>query len=340
MNTKSVLSIFIRVTGSPQIGFGHLRRCWTLASHLQENSSEIRFIATHTEAAAVLQKAGFSTCQEPTPHSVDETIRLLQETSSPSICLVDDPQAEPDQLASLNQHASVLCIDDTCQRFFPVQMVTNGSAGAEGLPYQGMLKTRFLLGAPYILLRPEFAQSPNRTVPTQKIRRILLLGGGGENSSVLSQLLQRLFHVMPQVQVDVVTGPFGTPPKLDPKWQAHVTVHQNPSTIRSLMLEADLAISGGGQTAYELAATATPTLGIQMSDNQWINLKGLETAGALENCGAFETDSFLDHFAHSLQNLLKNPSKRHQMGTQGRALVDGRGAQRVAHQIQELASHA
>jgi len=339
MPTTSVLSVFIRVAGSPQIGFGHLRRCWTLASRLQESSSEIQFIAAQPEAAALLQQAGFSTHQEPTPHSIEETIRLLQRTSSPSLCLVDDPQAKSDQLASLNRHAPVLCIDDTCRRFFPVRMVTNGSAGAEGLPYQGIPETRFLLGAPYILLRPEFAQSPNRTTPAEKIRRILLLGGGGESGAVFSQLLQTLFQVMPQVQVAVITGPFGTPPKLDPTWRAQVTVHRNPGNIRSLMLEADLAVSGGGQTAYELAATATPTIGIQMSDNQGINLKGLEAAGALRNCGPFEAKSFPDHFAQSLQDLMNDPGTRRRMGTQGRALVDGHGAHRVAEQIRELAFH-
>ncbi len=339
MQTALVSSIFIRVAGSPQIGFGHVRRCWTLASCLQSGSLRIQFIAANPEACNILQQAGFPTSQEPTPQSVEKTIALLQETSLPSVCVVDDPQAQFDQLSFLSRHASVLCIDDTCQRFFPVQIVTNGSAGAKELPYRGAPETRYLLGPEYILLRPEFSQSPQRTEPPEEIRTILLMGGGGESWALLSHLLEAIFQVLPEVTVDVVTGPFGTSPKLDPSWRHRVRVHQNPNEIRSLMLRADLAISGGGQTTYELAATATPTLGIQMAENQQINLAGLEAAGALQNVGSPESGSFLSRFAQVLQGLSRDSQKRRQMGIQGRRLVDGRGAERVAQQLQELAFH-
>ena len=336
MRDSEVFVVF-RVAGGPYIGFGHLRRCWTLASLLREQAVDVQFVAASPEAGAILTGAGFAVNIEAHPDSLDQTFRALRKAPPPMVCVVDDPYVPTAGLLAVRQYAPALCIDDTCERFFPVDLVVNGSVGAETLPYHGEPDTRYLLGPSYILLRRSFARDPNRSAPPKAIHRVLVLMGGGETETLTQEIVMVITGLLPDVFVDVVSGPFGTLPAFDGPRYRHVTVHRAPDDLRSFMLDADLAVSGGGQTAYELAATATPTLGIRLARNQAINLRGLAEAGALKDLGSPDDSGFDRRLADALLNLVHDRGARQMMGTSGRRLVDGRGAERVVTYLKALA---
>jgi spore coat polysaccharide biosynthesis predicted glycosyltransferase SpsG len=96
------------------------------------------------------------------------------------------------------------------------------------------------------------------------------------------------------------------------------------------MLGADVAISGGGQTLYELAATGTPAVAIRLADNQTLNLRNLQAAGMLLWAGDAGDADLETMVTSALMVLAENRGRRTEMSRRGRALVDGRGAARVA----------
>lgn len=106
--------------------------------------------------------------------------------------------------------------------------------------------------------------------------------------------------------------------------------------MRGLMLAADLALCGGGQTTYELAATGTPTIAVRTAENQTVNLKGLVTAGSLVWGGDVRDSDLESKVMHELKALADDASRRAVMSRQGRGLVDGQGASRVARTLLEL----
>ena len=103
--------------------------------------------------------------------------------------------------------------------------------------------------------------------------------------------------------------------------------------MRDLMLACDVAITGGGQTTYELAATGTPGLAIRLADNQTGNLRGLSAHGAIRWVGDATDGDLKNKLLDALQDLAENREKRTEMNRAGRRLVDGRGAKRVAQAI-------
>ena len=141
------------------------------------------------------------------------------------------------------------------------------------------------------------------------------------------------------VTLDVVIGPFFDNAQAIERAAAQsldrVVIHYDPQDMRTLMVEADIAITGGGQTTYELAASGTPAVAICLADNQAANLAGLAQAGTLDYCGSARDDDLGVKIDAALKVLAADVKRRQEMSARGRQLVDGRGAQRVAQAIVE-----
>ena len=318
------------VAGSPTVGFGHLRRSWTLALELRRQGAAVQFVAATREAAHVLRSSGLPVAAATRRDPWSGVWSAIRASHAPVCCVVDDPDCPAQHLAEARRHAPVACVDDTGLRAMPVDLVVNGSAGAERLRYRGGLRhTRYLLGPHYILLRREFARAPRR-VTRPKLSRVFVSIGGGAQRHALRELIGAARAVAPEAAIDVVVGPFGSAlSRRDPR----IAYHRDPSGIRRLMVRADVALSAGGQTTYELAATGTPTLGIRVAENQRLNLRGLSAAGALRDVGAPEEPGFRRRVERALRELARRPEARERMSRRGRQTVDGRGAERVAQEL-------
>jgi UDP-2,4-diacetamido-2,4,6-trideoxy-beta-L-altropyranose hydrolase len=107
-------------------------------------------------------------------------------------------------------------------------------------------------------------------------------------------------------------------------------LHEDPKEIRELMLSCDVALTGGGQTVYELAATATPAVAIRLFENQTGNLQAMSREDALLWPGDASDRDLRTRVVHALRSLDADPTRRSALGTRARLLVDGRGASRVA----------
>jgi spore coat polysaccharide biosynthesis predicted glycosyltransferase SpsG len=133
-------------------------------------------------------------------------------------------------------------------------------------------------------------------------------------------------------------GPFGDRAALAAAARAcrrDVRLHVEPSAaeMRDLALEADLAVSAGGGTLYELAWAGCPTVAFELAPNQAPNVRALGRAGVAVSAGAAGAADFLARVTEEVTGLLQSPSHRRALGDAGRALVDGRGAIRIAESL-------
>ncbi|MBM4441956.1 MAG: hypothetical protein FJ027_16190 [Candidatus Rokubacteria bacterium] len=323
------MTIVIRVAGDARVGFGHVRRMWTLAETLRQRGAAVHIVAASADAGTVLARAGFSVTAERSPGATAETRRVAV---GASVLVVDDPTAPTVPDAAV----PVVAFDDTGESDQSVALVVNGSVGAEALAYPSAVSR--LLGPRFIVLRPAFAEPVARRAAAT-IERVIVLGGGGHAPGLVS-VIAHAAAALPRAMVDVVVGPFGAAPRVPAALASRVRVCVDPPDIRALMLAADVAVSGGGQTAYELAATATPTLGVRLADNQRLNLTGLAAAGCLEDVGAPDDPTFAARVTERLRSLDAAPATRQALGDAGRRAVDGQGAARVADSILTLAGRA
>jgi len=96
------------------------------------------------------------------------------------------------------------------------------------------------------------------------------------------------------------------------------------------MLQADLAISAGGQTLYELLCVGCPTVAIEVALNQRKQLQALVELGCLHTICDGADNNVLPSLAKSVHFLLSDYQLRSKMSNLGQQLLDGQGALRVA----------
>ena len=316
-------------------------RCLALAQAWKDCGGEVIFI-TACESASLLERLsdeGFEAIQldSPYPDSADLEITFQVLATHPNEWVVLDgyhfDEAYQKQVKEADHR--LLLIDDTAHLgHYYADIVLNQNLHAEGLHYCCEPHTQLLLGTQYVLLRREFLQWKDwkREIP-ELPRKILVTLGGGDPDNVTLKVIKVMNKLkLRDLEVKVVIGP-SNPHMASLKEVVHhspFTIHLLPSVenMPELMAWADLAVSAGGSTCWELAFMGLPTVLLALADNQCDIGKGLSEAGVVHNLGWFEqaTDAKI---ADALSGLLGDPDRCSMMSDSGRELVDGVGRERV-----------
>ena len=254
------------------------------------------------------------------------------------VVAVDSHEAHADYLTQLRDAGLyVIKRDDLAPYPFPCQMVINGNADACELPYSSSSgDTLFLLGPEYVALRQEFWGSPPRAMGAN-VQNILVTLGGTDQHNLMPKLLGLLDGVPGDFAVTAVIGPFfhnvAAVESVAESAKRPIGLVQSPDSLYELMLRADMAISAGGQTLYELACLGCPTIAIKTVANQDRQLTAMADAGFLWLAGDAVKDDIIPTVEEALLSLLADPKARVDMATEGQRLVDGKGALRAAQRI-------
>ena len=304
---------------SPEVGLGHLRRCEALATALRRRGATSRFLVDGEAAVAGPEVVPLAWTRDPA------LACAAVAESRDDAAIVDSYRATPELFERLRAVAGcVVAIDDVADRRLPIHLVVNGSFGATHLRYRGAPDTRFLLGSEYALLDPAFGEAPNR-VPAEAVRRVLVTLGGGVVGEPLARVIAAVRRTLPSATIDLALGPLSDD---DAGAQEAVTLHRGLRSLRGLMLQSDLAVTGVGMTVYESLAAGTPVIGVCLADNQRPNIDALSRAGLIVSAEPSLEDA--------IRYLATDSALRRRMSGEGRRRVDGSGAERVADEIVRL----
>jgi UDP-2,4-diacetamido-2,4,6-trideoxy-beta-L-altropyranose hydrolase len=212
-------------------------------------------------------------------------------------------------------------------------LVLNQNLYAEPGPYaRRSPDTELLLGARYALLRREFTAYPAqaRRVPAQAGRLLITLGGA--DPADFTSLALTALAAVSDVEVLVIVGgsnPHGA--RIESAARAldeRVTVVAAVDDMPARMAWADLAVTAGGSTCWELMYMGVPALVVVLADNQVRVAQAVAHHGAGVDLGRSDV---LDaaRVAAAIVALAGDQAARHAMAHAGQALVDGRGSERV-----------
>jgi UDP-2,4-diacetamido-2,4,6-trideoxy-beta-L-altropyranose hydrolase len=331
--------VLFRPDVGPGVGLGHLRRCLTLAADLRSLGADCTFLLNgDATARGVVAASGFQV-RGLDRHDDNAEAASYCRQARPAAVVVDSYGYSTEELAALAASgAAIVVLDDLAAHELPVDVVVNGGICAERKAYRGRPDTRYLLGPTYALLRPEFATPPSRAI-REAVQRLLITVGGSDAHGLTARFLGWAAATLGSVAIDVVVGPlFEDRTAIERVGAAlpeavAVNLHDDPSDMRALMVVADLALCGGGQTTYELAAVGTPAVATRLAANQTDNLRGLDGAGALTWAGDVHDAGLETKVTRAIEALNHDPQARSAMSQRGRSVVDGLGSSRVARAI-------
>ena len=332
--------IAFRTTAGKGIGFGHLRRCLTLARELAARGAEPHFWIDlpggDAQAIEVARADGFAARHVMGEEPAASLALVKQER--PSALVADSYGLDGAWLRLLRRTTrALLVIDDLADREIDADLVENSACGAERLAYRTSDDCRMLLGPAYALLRPGFAAVGAARVVNEVAKRVLLTLGGADPEGRTATVARALVETATDLHLDVIIGPLYGDARdlaaLHNESPSRVTLHHAPADLAPLMAAADLAVSAGGQTTFELAATGLPSVALSLADNQRILLDGFARAGTLVLAGDAGAPDAIARVVSEVRKLIDNRVQRLRMSLAGRALVDGRGAGRVAEAL-------
>jgi len=314
MATATSPAVVVRAAAGPRLGYGHLVRATALAREL--SLPAVLSLRGGAAAAAVATRLGWTLASGHVDAISAEAARLL---------VIDDPSgthASRWRTAAGRRRVPVLSIHDLGLAACGADVAVDGSV----VRPPGVFPPGSLLGPRYLILGRTRARWREPRPPA-----VLIALGGGPRAALTLRLARRLRAARPDVRVRVAGGMSGTAPAGLP---AGVTWLGPQSGLSRELSRASVAIVGGGITLYEACRVGTPAIAVAVVPAQTPTIEGVVAAGAALAGG---TARDADHTVRQAAGLLEDEARRARMSRLGRALVDGRGAARVAERLSRLA---
>jgi len=334
--------LLVRVDSGINMGSGHVMRCLALAQAWQDGGGDAVFVlATESpNAEARLTAEGFEAVHINAKLGSAEDARLttkLAHKYGASWVVVDGYHFDGDYQKIIKEAGlNLLFIDDYGHAgYYPADIVLNQNIHADEDLYRNRASyTKLLLGTRYVLLRREFLrwQGYRREIP-DIARKMLVTMGGSDPQNVTLKVLQALKNIdIDGFEAVCVIG--GNNPHYDAlkdfveTANLPVRIERDVKDMSQLMAWADVAITAGGTTCWELAFMGVPFIGLSRAKQEAILLQETTRIGMSLNMGEHQNLEPRD-ISEVLMRLIKDKRQRSTMISIGCLNIDELGFQRL-----------
>lgn len=320
------------------IATGHMMRCLSIADAARAMGISSAFIIADDSAVSLLQSRNYPyivlhSLWNKMDDELGKMIVLIHKHNIEKL-IIDSYYVTKLYLEALTNETETWYIDDINAFHYPVNGIICYANYWRKFKYnESYTGTELLLGTEYVPLRREFTSLPSKKI-NKKIEHILILSGGSDEYNIIGKLLESLKGKSYTV-IDAICGRFN--PRYDEMTaefhdNLKIHIHRSLPDINLYMKTADLAISAGGTTLYELCACGTPTISYSLADNQLDNVWQFDTDGVIKYAGDVRTDDV----ATKVIELIKQydiDEVRKQFSVKMQKIVDGNGAKRIVERI-------
>lgn len=319
------MKVVILTEGGKKTGYGHLSRCSSLYDELVKRKIDVEMIInSELHTIDILENRNYSVVDWTSFEYLKKNIR----TSTHYI--VDSYIASKKVCQFISDYSKkVLYLDDTSRIEYPKGIVVQSSL-------QDTQEIRdMLIGNKYIILRDAYKLLNNEKT-VQKTYEILLTMGGTSQLELIKTTIKKIHLIHPECKINIVSGNlelshFKQEINL---YYENIVLHSYLSSyeMKRLMINSDFVITAAGQTIYELIATSTPFIPIQIADNQRGNLISLQNKKIIRTILRWGDNNFSEEFSIELKQMF-SISYRKQFIEQMQGLIDGLGSERIINAL-------
>ncbi len=322
-NQKKIL-IFTELLQST--GLGHFSRCSVLYDTFKE-AGEAPFFIVHSDKEEKF----------PLDYQVlkgnwkdSSILEPILSEYKPDLSVVDSYLASEIIYKQIFEYSrKLICIDDNLRVDYPKDsIILNPGLYGKKLPYSRD-RNLVLTGGEYSLLRKPF----RRTFPSKQIldevANILITTGGSDIKNITPSLIREVIRTNQTAKKNIIIGPgFTNQKEIELEIDSNCECFYSPNAEKmcEIMNNADLAITAGGQTTYELAKVGVPMIIFESAENQRGNIECFIEANAGFNLGKPSDQGFIQKLNEC---LCASKEMRKARSESARNLAEGLNKERV-----------
>lgn len=343
--------LIIRADADSQMGTGHIMRSIALGQAWQKNGGRVSFVTSCPMKSLTnrIKAQGFDLWDiEPdhlNPEDKTATLKLLKKQHS-AWMVVDGYQFQPDyHLFFRNNGYKIIIMDDYNHLpFYNADILVNQNPSAHGFSYRSPVETVRLLGPAYTLLRQEFIRQGDKKRNFPRTAKKILITMGGADTMNTTLVILRAMTLLQEKKlfVKVVLGPaFEHRHSLQSQTASWKIPHEfitAAEEMPELMEWADMAVSAGGSTSWELLFMGVPALFLINAENQERSVGEIESKNAGINLGRHD-DTNPTAIAAKLDLMIHCQKLRKAISRAGQKLITGRGAIKVIKAMTKKLNH-
>lgn len=335
-------TILFRVDATNEMGTGHFYRCFALAQKLKDLGYTTLFLTTikNENLLKLLSENNIGVHKihygYPNIKEFKELSSILKNYPKPTLILdgYHFDSIYHKYIRKLKIYF-VIIDDQTTLSRYNSDLIINQNITAFEKKYKKDNKTKLLLGCKFVILRKEFDSWMGKKRPINRnIKKILITLGGSDPFDITSKIMELVSQIITKrIEFIVIIGAnnnktINIPQNIE-NTRVKYTIIKNAKNMAKLMAGADIAITAGGTTLWELAFMGVPSLVIVVAKNQENNAKRLTKLKAIEYLG-HNTQLNKKKLASHLINIMNSYTKRKQLSLISQILIDGRGKERIS----------
>lgn len=333
--------LYIRADMNDTIATGHIMRCLAIAEAAKGLGEDTTFITADEIPGELIREKGYQniclyTAWNRMEEELDPLERIIEEVGIPML-LIDSYYITKEYMKRLREKTKIVYIDDLHAGIWDCDTLINYAVYAKKFQYQKEYpKTKLFLGCQYAPLKKEFAEESFKKQISKRVQNVLFLTGGTDPAGLSQKFVKSLIEQgeFSGIEFHVICGRYNRNVEVLKKianQYSNIHIYQNVGQIEIFMKEADIAITAGGTTLYELAAFGVPIICYSMVDNQIDNAQWFAKEGMAVYAGDIRAPRFqIEDLFFELRHLVEDVELRTKLSENGRKNIDGKGAQRIA----------
>lgn len=332
--------LYFRVDTNDVVATGHIMRCLSIADAARNLGITPVFILADDTGKRRVEERGYRSIILDSKwddlYSESDKLKEVIINNDIKVLVVDSYYASDEYFSKISEITNVIYIDDLGSFEYPVSGVVCYANYYDKFDYPKRFvdsKVNFYLGCDYVPLRKEFEKIEPKEIK-ENIESVLLLSGGGDQNHALKTFVQSLSTDF-DFKIIAICGQYNTDyDELERTYSEdeHVKIYKSVDNMLELMQGADLAISAGGTTLYELSACGTPTITYSFTDNQLDNVYQFEKDRLMKYAGDMRNGSIIEALERYIY-FYSSKEKREEASLGLKKLVDGLGAKRLVEKI-------
>ena len=323
------MEILFRTKGNHRQGMGDVMGSLAIAEAFREGNNQDKISFLIDNDPEPIKEIGKRDYIINVAEDIGQEISYIQ-SIQPDVIIVNMLKNDIERLEFFKQSSKLLVtIDDS-----------GAAAKLSDIRINPLYYTDGAINEPeYIALGKEFisANKKDKTIKGE-VGNILVTQGGADTYGFTPKIISALSEIEETIHINVVIGPafknFEELNEAVKRSKRCFNLLYNVHNMCQLIQNADMVITGGGNTMFEIACLGIPALVVCGDTFEEETAGRMEKWGIVENMG-FGLNVSQKEILEKAELLIKDAKKRSEMSMNGRKRTDGRGAERVVQLINE-----